>query len=249
MSIYAKFKNLTFNDFRKFAKDTELSPHEKVGFPNDYREGKEAAIFEDIVSKLPLINTTGKIVLEVGPGCSNLPQMLADVCSRQKHRLIFVDSAEMLEHLPNDAFIEKYNAQYPEVPDLIKRYTEKVDMILVYSVVQYIFTEGNIWNFLDRSLQLLATGGYLLIGDIPNITMRKRFFSSAAGKEYHRTFMGVDEDPDVRFNQLEPGAIDDSVIMGLMQRARASGFHAWILPQAVNLPMANRREDILIRKP
>jgi hypothetical protein len=53
----------------------------------------------------------------------------------------------------------------------------------------------------------------------------------------------------MHFNRLEPGQMDDSVVLALLARARAQGFHAWVMPQAVDLPMANRREDILIRKP
>jgi hypothetical protein len=79
--------------------------------------------------------------------------------------------------------------------------------------------------------------------------MRKRFFSSAAGIRCHREYTGRDELPEVRFNQLEPGQMDDSVVLSILARARAQGFHAWVVPQGEGLPMANRREDILIRKP
>ena len=52
-----------------------------------------------------------------------------------------------------------------------------------------------------------------------------------------------------RFNTLEPGEIDDGVVLGLVARMRAAGFHAFVVPQAPDLPMANRREDILIIRP
>ena len=89
----------------------------------------------------------------------------------------------------------------------------------------------------------------MLMGDIPNIAMRKRFFASAAGEESHRRYTGRDEKPVVGFNRLEPGHMDDSVVLSVLMRARAQGFHAWVLPQAPDLPMANRREDLLIRRP
>jgi hypothetical protein len=38
-------------------------------------------------------------------------------------------------------------------------------------------------------------------------------------------------------------------VLALLARARAQGFHAWVLPQDAALPMGNRREDVLIRKP
>jgi len=41
----------------------------------------------------------------------------------------------------------------------------------------------------------------------------------------------------------------DSVIMSIILRSRNAGFDAYWLPQAEILPMANRREDVLIIKP
>ena len=34
-----------------------------------------------------------------------------------------------------------------------------------------------------------------------------------------------------------------------LQRARSAGFNSYVLPQADDLPMENRREDILIIRP
>ena len=61
--------------------------------------------------------------------------------------------------------------------------------------------------------------------------------------------MKTDEIPEVNFNVLEPGQIDDAVILSIIMRCREAGFNAYWLRQADDLPMANRREDILIRKP
>jgi hypothetical protein len=132
---------------------------------------------------------------------------------------------------------------------LFEQFTGKVDVLLTYSVFHYIFTESNIWRFIDQSLRLLAPGGQLLIGDIPNISKRKRFFSSAAGIKYHQEFTGQDEKPGVVFNVTEPDQIDDAVVLAILQRVRAAGCDAYVLPQGKDLPMANRREDILITKP
>jgi hypothetical protein len=61
--------------------------------------------------------------------------------------------------------------------------------------------------------------------------------------------MKTDEAPVVEFNKVEFDQIDDAVVMSLIQRARAQGFDAYVVPQAPALPMANRREDILIVRP
>jgi len=250
MTNKVPFHELTFDKFRELATSVQLTHHEKVGFPNQYREGKEEAIFADMRAKLRSLDGRHKTVLEVGPGCSRLPIMLAVLCEERDHQLHFVDSPEMLAQLPEEAHIQKWPGRYlGDVDELFAQLSGKVDSVIAYSVIQYVFTEGNLWDFLDRTLSLLADGGEILFGDIPNTTMRKRFFSSAAGVQCHREYTGCDELPEVRFNLLEPGQMDDSVVLAILARARAQGYHAWLVPQADDLPMANRREDILIRKP
>ena len=43
--------------------------------------------------------------------------------------------------------------------------------------------------------------------------------------------------------------MDDAVILSIIMRAQAAGFNAYLMPQAQELPMSNRRDDILIVKP
>ena len=88
----------------------------------------------------------------------------------------------------------------------------------------------------------------MLLGDIPNVSKRKRFFSSEQGKQFHRIYSGVDEDPVELAAESEDGKINDAVILDLLAIFRKLGTDAYVVPQADDLPMANRREDILIRK-
>ena len=89
----------------------------------------------------------------------------------------------------------------------------------------------------------------MLIGDIPNISKRKRFFSSKKGIEFHKKFTKSNQEPKVKFNQIESNSIDDSIVLSILNRSRNQGFDAYVLPQKNNLCMANRREDILIINP
>lgn len=247
---HLNFENLTFDDFRRLAKNPLLSRHEKVGFPNSYRDGKENDIFRDMLIKVSNLSLPKKNILEIGPGCSALPFMLSNLCEKNKSKLFFVDSKEMLELLPKGKSITKFAGKFPAaLGDKFERYIGKIDAVLAYSVIQYVFMEDNLWDFVDKCLLLLADGGEILLGDIPNISMRKRFFASNAGLISHQHFTQSDEKPIVSLNQLELGHMDDSVVVSILSRARAQGFHAWVVPQLTSLPMANRREDILIRKP
>jgi hypothetical protein len=247
---YDRFKDLTFDDFRRLAQDDALSPYEKIGFPNAYRDGKEELIFQDIARKVPNLAQDNKIIMDIGPGCSGLPLMTIELCRNKGHTLVLLDSEEMLGHLPDEPFIVKVPGMYPAGCEwFFQKYAGRVDAILTYSVLHYVFAESNLFDFVDKSLSLLAAGGEMLIGDVPNVSKRKRFFSSANGIRFHQSFTETNEVPAVQFNTIETGKIDDAVILSVLLRCRNSGFDAYVLPQADDLPMANRREDILITKP
>jgi hypothetical protein len=246
----SRFSNLDFEGFKALARDSSLSPHEKVGFPDSYRAGKEEAILQDIRAKLTNLELTGRRVLDIGPGCSGIALGVLDLCREREHTLTLIDSAEMLGLLPDTPLAAKLPARFPdECPAFLEENRGRLDAILVYSVMQYVFRESSVFAFFDACLELLADGGQLLIGDIPNHSMRKRFFSSAAGVRFHQAFTGTGEIPRVAHNTLEPGSIDDAALLGLVLRARSAGYDAFLLPQAPGLPMANRREDLLVRKP
>jgi cyclopropane fatty-acyl-phospholipid synthase-like methyltransferase len=245
-----RFAELTFDDFRRLATDETLSPYEKIGFPDSYREGHEPAIFADIEAKLPALGRAERqVVLDIGPGCSELPAMLRRRCEQRGHTLLLVDSEEMLAHHADGPRVRKFTGAFPECAGLADEFEGRVDAILAYSVLHYVFPHASVHAFLDEAMRLLAHGGHMLIGDIPNVSKRRRFFSSPAGREYHRRFTGSDEPPEVSFNAVEPDLIDDSVLMGLVARARASGCDAYLVPQAESLPMSNRREDLLVHRP
>lgn len=243
------YANIGFDDFRLLAQKAELSKYGRIGFPDEYRAGHEANIFADIRSKLPALDARGQTVLDIGPGCSDLPAMLVDHCRTHDHRLILIDSAEMLAHLPDGEGIEKHAALFPNCSEFVQAHQGAVNVILSYSVLHYVLVDAGFFRFLDASLSLLAPGGQFLIGDIPNVSKRKRFFSSETGVKFHQDFMKTAERPEVRFNQVEHDQIDDAIIMAILQRSRAQGFDAYVLPQRPDLPMANRREDILISRP
>ncbi|HTJ93774.1 MAG TPA: class I SAM-dependent methyltransferase [Pararobbsia sp.] len=238
-----------YEDFRRMADDQTLSMQEKIGFPDSYRDGHEQAIFSDITGKLSNILGRSKAVLDIGPGCAGLPRLLIDHCVAQDHALVLVDSPEMLAHLPDAKGVAKLPGFYPNCEDVLDGWKGKFDAILCYSVLQYIFVEAGFWKFLDYSIELLASGGQMLIGDIPNVSKRKRFFASNTGIRFHQSFMNTADVPEVDFRAVETNRIDDAVILGLIMRARAQGCDAYWLPQSSALPMANRREDVLIVKP
>jgi 2-polyprenyl-3-methyl-5-hydroxy-6-metoxy-1,4-benzoquinol methylase len=245
-----RYAGLDFEGFKALARDPARSPHEKVGFPDSYRAGKAGVILKDITSKLTVLRSRAKSVLDIGPGCSDVATSFVALCAERGHRLTLIDSEEMLENLPDATHVEKVAGRFPDdCLDFIAARRGGFDAVLAYSVLHYVFVERDVFSFLDRALELLAPGGQLLIGDIPNQSMRKRFFSSAAGVRFHQRFTGTDESPRVEHLAVETGHLDDAVVLSLVMRARAAGFDAFVVPQGARLPMANRREDLLVSRP
>lgn len=244
--------DLDFEAFRSLARNPHLDANERIGFPRAYREGYDAAILADILRKLPILTETeGKLIVDVGPGCAELPRAIIDVCAQRRHRLVLVDSAEMLAELPNvDGVTLKVDGAFPGNAEAVRAAAPPgADALICYSVLHYMYVDTNLFDVVDATVALLAPEGRALFGDIPNVSKRRRFFASPTGKAFHRAFTGRDEDPDVRFNEPSPGKIDDAVLLGLIQRAQLAGCDAYLLPQAEGLPMANRRDDLLIAKP
>jgi hypothetical protein len=245
---YARFRNLDFDGFRKLA-GQELDPIEKVGFPVAYRAGREHLIVDDIARKLANLGTPRQIVVDIGPGCSGVALRMIELCRTRGHMLVLIDSAEMLSQLPDAPFIRKVPGRYPdECPDLLVEYAGRVNALVTYSVLQYVLAEADPFAFLDASLGLLAEGGELLIGDLPNESKRRRFLASAEGVRFRDGGGGVAAADQPRGEQ---GAetLDDRFVLGVVAHCRERGFDAYVLPQSPDLPMANRREDILIVRP
>jgi 2-polyprenyl-3-methyl-5-hydroxy-6-metoxy-1,4-benzoquinol methylase len=243
------FDDLTFEDFRRRAMDPSLDPIEKIGFPVNYRAGYEKLIFEDILSKLTALSDSNRMVFDVGSGCGELPRLLMELCGRKGHSLVQVDSAEMLALLPDAPFARKVASRFPCGKDILEPYRGKVDVFLAYSVLHHVVLDSNPFDFVDKALELLSHGGQILLGDIPNVSRRNRFFLSPEGKKYHREFTGRQDDPPRVEHQPIPGKIDDALLVGILLRCRAAGFDAFLVPQNPKLPLANRREDLLIVRP
>jgi 2-polyprenyl-3-methyl-5-hydroxy-6-metoxy-1,4-benzoquinol methylase len=251
---YERFSGLTYEAFRKMASDPMLTSIERSGFPESLRAGRERAILADVCSKLTSLDVPGTAVLDIGCGANPLTEALIQHCHDRDQRLTLVDSEEVLSALSDRAAIANGRlrlvaGRYPDIPELKGEEAEQYHAILTYSVFQYVFTEGNATNFIDSALNLLRPSGRLLVGDLPNSSMRNRFLVSDNGHEFHRTYTGETDGPRVPWPILPRGEIDDGVLFGIIARARAAGFHAWIVPQSSELPMANRREDLLCQRP
>lgn len=238
-----------YEEFRARAGDASLSLNQKAGFPDEHRVDRSSDIFRDIAAKVPALLDNGRKLLDIGAGCGELAHHLIQETERRGQFLSLVDSPEVLAHLPDRPHLTKVAGQFPLCLNNVTKPFGPFDGILAYSVAQYVFKEGNLFAFVDAAIELLSPNGALLLGDIPNSSMRSRFLTSPSGADYHLRYHADLPRPVATFNSPHPGLIDDAVVLGLVARARGSGLQAFIVPQSVDLPMANRREDVLIRRP
>ena len=250
MNDFERFKNLRYKDYKIMAQDDSLSKYQMIGFPDSYREGKEEYIFADIIDKLGIdVEGKGLTFLDLGPGCTDLPYMLIDFCNEHQHRLLVADCEEMLMKLPDKENLLKFPGYFPEDSSLmINKFQNSIDYIICYSVLHSVFYQTCIYKFIDSAVSMLKPGGKLLIGDIPNLSKRRRFFSTESGIKFHQEFSMSNTLPVVNHYEHEPSKIDDSIIFAILQRYRSFGFETYLLPQNRNLPMYNRREDMVICK-
>jgi 2-polyprenyl-3-methyl-5-hydroxy-6-metoxy-1,4-benzoquinol methylase len=238
---------LSFDDFKKMASDNTLSKWEKIGFPDSYRKDSEKIIFSDISLKTNITKDTTKVILDIGCGCSDLVTHLIKYCTYTKKELYLNDSKEMLSSIDftNDKSIHLIPGKFPnQVLNQIEN--KKFDLILLYSVIQYVYHDQNIYSFIHECMTLLNPGGQLFIGDVPNYDTRERFLGSEEGKIFRSKDYSINN--KVNVNHLREERIDDSIVISLLSRFRSFGYETYLLPQENTLPMGNRREDILIQK-
>jgi hypothetical protein len=245
-----KFKDLDFDDFRRLAKEPGISQNQRIGFPDSYRNGFTVDILNDICIKLPALAVSNATIVDIGPGCSELSEKLIGICARRQHKLVLVDSTEMLDLLPDASFITKVPGRFPDnIGTLTSLVPEGVDAVLCYSVLHYLLQDFDIESISNSVASLLRKDGRALLGDIPNISKRKRFFSSAEGRAFHRKYTGKDEDPTDLLNESEDGRITDHTLEEFVACFHRHGLAARVVEQGNRLPMANRREDLLIGSP
>ena len=245
-----RFSGLTYEDFRSMAGDPALSANEKIGMPDPTRLGFDASILADILRKVPSLARQGQIVVDIGSGCGTFAHHFIAYCRDLEHKLVLIDSAEMLLHLPDPPNVHKVAGRFPANEGVIKeQISEGADVVLAYGVLSVVFADSNPFLFLDRAAALLRNGGHLLVGDVPNASKLRRFLASEAGVSYHKQYMRTEETPPISAFDAPSDRIDDGVILGIVDRMRRRGFDAYIVPQSESLPLANRREDILIVRP
>ena len=232
---------VTFENYARLSKQG-VSPTVEAGRYASQAEA-ERRIVPDVMAKLDL--QPDDSVLEIGCGTGNLLipiSFLVDTVTGVDHP----DILTRLETRFPDR-IEPLPGNFLDIP-----LDRKFSKILIYSVLHCLTDEPEATAFLEKALRLVAPGGRLLLGDLPNANRKTRFLESDTGKAFEAEWrkqgganfshhdLGLARDSDV----FQP---DDRSIAALASLGHRLGFNAYLMPQNTNLPFGHTREDLLFQ--
>lgn len=247
MTIKINFDNLSYSTFKMMAKDHNLTKNEKIGFPKIYRDNLDEVIFNDMLKKIPNLNKANQTILDIGCGCGTLIDLLLKHCNKMQSTIHLNDSKEMLSLLPDGSDIIKWNGKFQDNSLMHNTLHHKLDVIICYSVFQYIINDISTKKFINLLKPLLKPGGQVIIGDIPNFSSKLRFLNTKEGKEYYKNVNPSILKNNYKFSKNEK-KIDDRLIIKFLSLSKDISFNAWLMPQVPQLPLSNRRDDIIIEK-
>lgn len=247
--LVESFHSLSYEKFKERASDARLSPIEKVGFPSSYRLHREDLIFKDIKRKIDALDRPQMKIMDLGCGCSGLPQKFIEYARNLKQELWLIDSQEMLNALNPPPFVHMLSGRFPsDHQQWIENHISYFDVVICYSVFHYLRAENEDISALSAILQMLKPKGVLLLGDLPNFSMKRNFILSSEGQAYHaKNFPNT---APLRADEIhaEPGSLDDQSISELCKWFQTQGCLAEILGQSKELPFAGRRQDMKVTK-
>jgi cyclopropane fatty-acyl-phospholipid synthase-like methyltransferase len=129
------------------------------------------------------------------------------------------------------------------------------DRVLAYSVLQYLHDADTARAFIQKCIDVLRPGGRVLLGEIPNEDLRRRFQRSSFGRqveaEWLRRKARLTPDHEVRdriFAEMDGTMpyLTDEFVVEVLANARRQGLEAYVMPEPEGLPFCYSREDILL---
>ena len=237
------------------------SPTERSGRPEG-SEAVEIKIWQDIKEKLRLSN--GHRVLEIGTGSGFIAVQW--ILERQKLNLslTLIDFPKVIDRLCEECRdilgvstegVTFIDGVFPD--ELSNRLSGlQYDRISIYSVLHY---SDDPRVMIDAAVLLLAPGGRLLVGDLPNLNKKGRFLATKFGRMVDAKYKNIEVSSKniyqthelFRREAIENGAacIDDVFVCELIADYRKLGFDVYVHEQPEGLLMNYSREDIIICAP
>ena len=238
--------------FENYARRAEapLSFTARSGRYRCQQDGEKRAIV-DIAAKLVLDPSDD--LLDIGCGAGNLTIPLSFLV-RSTTGIDHPRIIEVLRRRLTDQTLTLIGGNFLEV-----EVPGRFQKIVSYGVVSCLQDAAEVTRFVEKAASLLAPGGRLLVGDIPNADKKRRFAESPAGRRFEAEWAAIMADPDnvrevewARQNLAPAGAtvtFDDELVLSLMRRFRNDGLDVYCLPQPPDLAFGHTREDLLFHRP
>jgi len=203
---------------------------------------QERNILVDIINKLKI--NSHDTCLDIGCSVGNILIPLSFLVKF----ITGIDHPNCIEALKKRINSDNINLIEGNFIDIDEEEIGKFDKILIYSVLHYLSDEQEVMFFIKKSLSLVNPGGKLLLGDLPNVSRKKRFINSEFGKEFDKNWkiQNIDQSSGHFTKDHKNIIFNDALILSIISKIRDMGHHAYILPQPSFLPCGYTREDILI---
>jgi cyclopropane fatty-acyl-phospholipid synthase-like methyltransferase len=234
---------VSFNNYKKKADKSELSDTVISG-RYDFQSEDEKRIIPDVINKLDLQPNDSLLDIGCGPGTLLFP------LSKVVEMVSGIDNDRVIQRIQNQCNNKKnittISGNFLEIESSELGLYSK---IVIYSVVHYLSSKEELFDFLLKALKLLKPGGRMLIADIPNLDKKSRFEGTTFGKNEIKIWQEKVAKSPIQVDGLKDKdliKIDDNCYLSILKFARDQGFESYLLPESENLPFGRTRDDILI---
>lgn len=205
------------------------------------QQESERLVARDVAEKLDLRPSDELLEIGCGPGQILIP------LSFFVSRAVGVDHPQVIATVRERFRGENVELRSGNFIDL--EMNGLFDKILIYSVVQCLESCEEALAFILKAAALLRPGGRMLVGDLPNINLKKRFLSTNFGDKFARDFMqkSAPARVDGTSQDAELVHVDDDLVLRILELGRRQGFETHLLAQSDSLPFGHTREDIVFR--
>jgi cyclopropane fatty-acyl-phospholipid synthase-like methyltransferase len=203
----------------------------------------ERRIVPDLFIKLNIKSSDN--LLEIGCGTGNLLIPL----SFSVDKVVGLDNNSAIQKLLNRTNASNLKGVAGNFLTYDINSLGKFKKILIYSVLHCLVDKETVYSFIDRALSLLEQDGVLLLGDIPNISLKNNFLKSNTGKKFSNQWQKrMEGDKVTKYfeSSFNSYIFDDKNIFNIMQHIKAKGYKVYLLPQPSDLPFGHTREDIVV---
>ena len=215
-----------------------------------FQKKEEKKIPSDVIKKL-LIKKED-ICLDIG---CNLGLNLLPIAKLAKH-ITGIDQPNCIKKL-KEKIKDNKNVKLIGDDFLSHQFqNKKYKKIIIYSVIHTLKNKKEAYKFIMKAINLLEPQGKILIGDIPNVSLKKRFINSQNGKKFLKKWNKINKMSEIditaqRILEKDKSSkllINDEFILNLLRYLRKKHYNVFLIKQNSELPFGNTREDIIIEK-